>query len=224
MSRLSEDSTIIQGTATKLAGDATAVTTLSTAVAGSPAAVLDIADGIVADPTAVAALNLGASAPLAVARGTGADGNDNYTSRATLEATGLRKVEILIDIDGFVSEATDNDVIGDSAAANAYIAQVTAAEFGTVLGGTVECLQAPTGGEIDIDLYADASGTIAAGADGTGDTALLQSAADWTIGLKQTMTGVPAANDFLYLTVGTASTPTAGTYTAGIFLITFYGV
>ena len=38
------------------------------------------------------------------------------------------------------------------------------------------------------------------------------------------MAAAPAADSYLYLTVGTNSTPTAGTYTAGIYLIEFWGL
>lgn len=225
MSRLSGDLVVVRDAATKLTGDATALTTFTAAFAASAAALIDIADGLVADATALAALNLGIAGPLATGPGTGADGGDAYNSRVHKELTGLQITEILIDIDGLASVATDNDVIGDpTPAANAHIGQVTAAECGTITAGRMACLQTPLTGEPDIDLYSNASGTIAGDADGTGGTALLERGADWTLADDVALTGVPAANEYLYLTVGTASTPAAGTYTAGIFLITFYGV
>jgi hypothetical protein len=224
MSRLSGDLVVVRDAATKLTGDATALTTFTAAFAASAAALIDIADGLVADATALAALNLGVAGPMATGPGTGADGMDAFNSRVQKELTGLQITEILLDIDGLTSEATDNDILGEAAAANAHVGQIVAAESGVVTAGRMACLQTPAGGEVDIDLYSNASGTLSAGADGTGGTALLERGADWTSADDVVLTGVPAANEYLYLTVGTASTPTAGTYTAGIFLITFYGV
>lgn len=193
-------------------------------ISNSPGVLLDVANLLVADSTAMAALRLGSTGPMAQGPGTGADGMDANANRVTVGTTILRKTQILVDFDGLISAATDNDVIGESAGANAHIGQVTAAEFGTVLGGSCVCLQAPTGGELDIDLYANSSGTIAQSADGTGGTALFEIGTNWTVGATVNFTGVPTANHYLYLTVGTASTPTGATYTAGVFLITFYGV
>ena len=195
-------------------------------LSNSPGALLSLAEDLASDTSgAMQVLRLGTSVPITTAPGSGANSSDNFSSRVTLETTGLRKTEILVDIDGLVSASTDNDVIGDAAgAANAHIGQVLATQFGTVLGGTILCLQAPATGELDIDLYSNSSGTIAQSANGTGGTALLEVGTNWTVGLFRAMSGVPTANHYLYLTVGTNSTPTAGTYTAGIFLLTFYGV
>lgn len=216
---------LVRDFATKMVSDDTAIQTWTTGMAGSAAGMLDIGAGLAADSTAIAALLLAAnSQPMSTEFGTGTSDAANYASRITNDTTGLRKTEILIDIAGLASEATDNDVIGDGTDANAHIGRILLADSGTIIGGNVLCLEIPATGEIDIDLYADSSATIAAGADGTGDTALLQVGANWSAGLRKALTGVPAADDYLYLTVGTSSTPTAGTYTTGIFLITFYGV
>ncbi len=240
MSRLSGDPIVVQDAATKLVGDATAVATLATGVvaldaniqtitaqiAQSAAGLIDLADGFVADATAMAALRLGHDGPLAQETGSGATADvANYASMVTKGTTGLRTTTIVIDIAGYASEATLDDVIADTpAAANGHIGQITASECGTIFAGTMECIEIPATGEIDIDLNADADGTIAGGADGANDTLLLARAANWAAGDRIMLTGLPAANAFLYLTVGTASTPTAGTYTTGIFVITFWGV
>lgn len=209
----------------RLSGSPGALLAFSESLADSPPGLLSLAEAFHDDATGIAALRLLTSAPLATGEGTGTNSSDNYASLISLEPTVLRITEILVEIDGLVSAATDNDVIGDTGGqANAHIGQIIAAESGTILAGVMECIEAPVTGELDIDLYADSSGTIAQSADGTGDTALLQVGTNWTAGLRKVLTGVPAANDYLYLTVGTSSTPTAGTYTAGIFKITFYGV
>lgn len=193
-------------------------------LADSPAGLLSLTEALVADATGIAALRLFVGTPLTTGEGAGTNSSDSYASRIGLETTGLRVTEILVEIDGLVSAATDNDVIGDSGgAAAAHIGRIAVAESGTILAGVMECIEAPVGGELDIDLYADSS-LVAQSADGTTDTALLETGANWTAGLRKVLTGVPANLDYLYLTVGTASSPTGAEYTAGIFKITFYGV
>lgn len=192
-------------------------------ISNTPLIIQEVADLLVADSAAMAALRLGTELPLATQRGSGTTGSDNYASRVTIESTGLRTTEILIDIDSLASVATDNDVIGTGTDANAHIGQITAAQSGTIIGGTMLCLQAPTTGEPDLDLYSNTSGTIASDADGTGGTALFEIGGDWTAGLIHTLTGVPSADHYLYITVGKGGGD-AATYGAGIFLITFYGV
>jgi hypothetical protein len=122
--------------------------------------------------------------------------------------------------------ATDNDIIGVGASA-AHLGQITAAVNGTILGGIMTCLEVPAGGEVDIDLWSanEATGVLSGlVTDLTGELKVFDAAADWTAGLTRVAaTNVPAANQYLYLTVGTNSTPTAGTYTAGKFLIELFG-
>ncbi len=239
MSRLSGDPLIVRDAVTKITGDAVAqaalvagnvaldadIQVMTVALAASAAGLLDVADGLVADATAMAALRLGHDGPLAQGTGSGATADvASYASMVTKGTTGLRTTTIVIDIAGYASEATLDDVIADTpAAANGHIGQITLAECGTIFAGVMECIEIPATGEIDIDLNADADGTIAGGADGANDTLLLARGANWAAGDRIVMTGVPAADDFLYLTVGTASTPTSGTYTTGIFVITFWG-
>ncbi len=222
MSRLSGASDVVEDAATKLVSTDTAVQSLSAGMAGSAAAMTDLADGLVADSTAMAKLRLGNQRPITTGEGSGTSGSDNYSTRLFLNGTGLIVTEILMDIDGLASATTDNEAIGTGTDANAHFGRILA-ESGTIIAGKMECLQTPTTGEPDLDLYGDASGTIASGSDGTTDTALLESGIDWTTGTTLGLTGFPAANDYLYLTVGHSSADGA-TYGAGIFLVTFYGV
>ena len=85
------------------------------------------------------------------------------------------------------------------------------------------CLEVPTGGADDIDLYsaAEATGVFDAAISTLSGSALVTSGGAWTLGGMKALSAVPAANAYLYLTGGEAST--AGTYTAGKFLIELYG-
>ena len=137
---------------------------------------------------------------------------------------GIIRTQILVDLTGLVGSATDLDIIGNTGgAASAHFGQITAALNGTIAGGSVTCLEVPAGGADDIDFY---SATVSTGAqDGLvtdlTETVLLTRGAAWVAGDVKAMSGFPPANDYLYIVNGEA---VGGTYTAGKFLIEFYGV
>jgi hypothetical protein len=132
------------------------------------------------------------------------------------------KTTILIDVDGLNSGGTIDDIVGADGAGAAYLTQITAAVNGTIYAGKITCLQVPTGGDPDIDLYAADEAT---GVEDTLVTALTQTQlinhGDWTtVGSVDALTAMPAANQYLYLATGAA---TDATYTAGVLLIELYG-
>jgi hypothetical protein len=151
-----------------------------------------------------------------------------FAGTGTIHKTGVRqtgttkKTEILIDLTGTASVATDLDIIGTHATNPAHIGRILAALNGTVLMGKMTCLEVPVGGAIDIDLYSSATGTGALSTLITSITglAIITSGGNWTLGLEKIFSGIPPANDYLYLTSGAA---TAGTYSAGKFLIEVWG-
>lgn len=135
------------------------------------------------------------------------------------------KTEILLDLTGLNSSAAA-DVIGKQATANCHIGQITAAVNGAIVAGKMTCLEAPIGGEPDIDLYGSnvATGTedvAISHADLGTEEALLDAGADWAIGDVKVLTGMPTANNYLYL-VGSGD-GTDAIYTAGKFLIELWG-
>lgn len=133
----------------------------------------------------------------------------------------MKKTEIFVDLTDAKSTATDLDIIGNSGVS--HLGQFTAAMNGTALFGRMTCFEVPIGGAVDIDLYAANEATGAYDGlvtDLTADTALVTSGGNWTLGLVKLFTGLPAANQYFYLTSGEA---TAGTYTAGKYLIEIWG-
>ena len=144
-----------------------------------------------------------------------------YKNSVTVDGEFI-KTQIYIDLTGAKSSATDLDIIGNSGAA--HIGQILAAVNGTIVGGTVTCLEAPTTGVTDIDLYSATVGTGAYDADVTAltETALLTAGDAWTLGEMKAMSGLPAANEYLYLCGGAGGT--AATYSAGKFMIELIGV
>jgi len=132
---------------------------------------------------------------------------------------GVYLVRILIDLTGLNSGGTANDIIGVNGASNCYIARLPAM---TVLGGRMTCLEAPAGGDTDIDLYSATEGTGVEDAAVTGLTeTLLINAGTQSLGTVTHLSADPSANQYLYLAgQGTAN----ATYTAGRFLIEIFGV
>jgi hypothetical protein len=132
---------------------------------------------------------------------------------------GVYLVRVLVDLTGLNSGGTANDIIGVNSASNCYIARLPAM---TVLGGRMTCLEAPVGGDTDIDLYSALEGTGVEDAAVTGLTeTLIINAGTQSLGTVTHFAADPAANHYLYLAgQGTAN----ATYTAGRFLIEIFGV
>jgi len=159
------------------------------------------------------------------AAGAGFSGAETLTSTVEKQ-NNVIITTFLIDLTGLTSDATDTAAIGDEGEAAAQFTQITAAVNGWIYDAEMYCLEAPTGGEIDLDLVADTTAT-AEGAAAT-DVVVIASAADWVLGAfkKKAAATVLTANladYYLHLCVGTSSGPTNGTYTAGKFLIRLYG-
>lgn len=145
---------------------------------------------------------------------------------SVLKVGGIIHTLIIVDLTGVDSVATDTDIIGKSTPA-AHLGQITADRNGTIFGGRMTCLETPATGEVDIDLYSadEATGKLSDLIGGlTGEVKVVDRAGDWAVNdIRAVGALVPAPDQYLYLAVGTASTPTAGTYTAGKFLIEFFG-
>lgn len=158
-------------------------------------------------------------------RGAGVDTAESYAAGISRSGT-LITTSVVVDLSTLIGSATDLDIIGESAAASCHWGQITTAKSGTLIGGKVTCLEVPAGGADDIDFYSSTVSTgtqdviITDAALGT-ETALVTSGAAWTAGATKGMTGLPTANDYLYIVNGEAA---GGTFTAGKFLIEFYGL
>ena len=154
--------------------------------------------------------------------GGGIDASD-AVSISVGEINGEIITTIFVDIGvgSILSSGTAGDVIGNDGVAAAFITKLTTAINGLVYRGEMICLEVPTTGDPDINLSANASGTIAEDAAGEGEHVLINGGTA-TLAAKNDIT-VPSGgiqDDFIYLTHGGT---TAGTYDAGKFLIKFYG-
>ncbi len=159
---------------------------------------------------------------LATEGGAGVVGDAETYATGIQEVGGIVITRILIDLTGLDSSGTAGDIIGDLAGGAAHIGQITTAKNGTLVGGTMQCLEVPTAGDPDVDIWAanEATGIFDDAIAGLTGEAQLINTGDWTLE-TDTMTSLPAADQYLYLTTGATDD---ATYTAGKFLITLYGV
>ena len=187
--------------------------------------IVDIDAGILdIDVTAGTTLNT-TSLTVTSATGTAAGGGIDAVS-PTINVSRIGRdivTEVFIDIGAglILSSGATGDVIGEDGVANAFVTQITTAINGLVYAGEIVCLEVPTTGDPDINVAANASGTIAEDAAGEGEHVLANCGVH-TLALKTAFT-IPSGgivDDFIYLTHGGT---TAGTYDAGKFLLRFFG-
>jgi len=159
---------------------------------------------------------------MAVEAGTGITTGSGTIYRSSVQRSGgIITTRILIDLTGLRSTG-GADIIGvNGTALVCHIGQITAARNGTILTGSMECFEAPAGGDPDINIHSATEGTgVEDGAIGDLTETLLVNAGDATLGSKVFFAAVPAADQFLYLTTGAA---TDADYTAGKLFIELMG-
>jgi len=157
-----------------------------------------------------------------VEAGTGITTGTGTIYRSSVQRVGgIITTRILIDLTGLRSTG-GADIIGvNGTALVCHIGQITAARNGTILTGSMECFEAPAGGDPDINVHSATEGTgVEDGAIADLTETLLVNAGDATTGSKVYFTAVPAADQFLYLTTGAA---TDADYTAGKLFIELMG-
>jgi hypothetical protein len=188
-----------------------------TAIGVEPNASMD------ANALVFAALANQVSGPPTTQNGAGFAGTGTINKQVIANEGDLIITRLLVDLTGLGSSTTDLDIIG-AGESPAFMTRITSAN-GTIIGGTMQCLEVPAGGVVDIDLYAATEGTgvFDGGIASLTETAVVTSGGNWTLGrvLGTAPDGI-ANNAYLYLTCGAAGTP--GTYTAGRILITLFGI
>ena len=159
---------------------------------------------------------------IATTAGTGiTTGTGTVYAASVIKTGGIFHTKILIDLTGLASSGS-GDIIGKAGTANSHIGQITAAVNGTVLGGKLTCLEAPGGGDPDINLwYADE----ATGAEDAAITSLTNQvqmcdSGDLALNSVISIPTPPAADKYIYMVTGAA---TDADYTAGKLLIEFFG-
>lgn len=134
---------------------------------------------------------------------------------------GVIITQIKFDLTGLASKDTANDVIGLSAGGAAYLGQNVVATNGVIFKAEIACLETPAGGDNDINVVANASGTLEF--DGAGGTTYVAGDMGDSVAGKSWQNLAPSltANHYFYLTAGTGDT--AAAYTAGMYVLTLYG-
>jgi hypothetical protein len=161
--------------------------------------------------------------PLDTGAGAGAIGTGGFVTNGVVREGGLIKTTICVDLTGLSSSTTLLDIIGQGVSP-AFIGRVTEAQNGVIIGGTMQCLEAPVGGVTDIDLYVavEATGAFDTGIATLTETVVVESTAAWTLGrVLGTAPDAVVNRSYLYLVCGNSGT--AAAYTAGRILITLYG-
>lgn len=130
-----------------------------------------------------------------------------------------------VDIEGSRSGDTANDVIGASASvASAYLCKLP--EDVTFTSGSMHCVEAPTTGELAINLYSATESTLVQDASiitgSATEIALVSDATDWLINVTRDFTSLPLVGQHLYLT-NAAADQGAAVYGSGKFRITLTG-
>ena len=165
---------------------------------------------------------LGTTAVTTLTAGTGITAGTGTVYKADVQKLGnIFHTRILIDLTGLASSGS-GDIIGKAATANSHIGQITAAVNGTVLSGKLTCMEAPAGGDPDINLwYADeATGTEDAAITGLTNQVQMCDSGDLALGSVISIPTPPAADKYMYMVTGAA---TDANYTAGKILIEFFG-
>jgi len=159
---------------------------------------------------------------MATEAGTGITTGSGTIYRSSVQRSGgIITTRILIDLTGLRSTGS-GDIIGvNGTALVCHIGQITAARNGTILTGSMECFEAPAGGDPDINIHSatESTGVEDGAISGLSETLLVNSG-DATLGSKVFFSAVPAADEFLYLTTGAA---TDADYTAGKLFIEMMG-
>lgn len=133
---------------------------------------------------------------------------------------GVIITQIKIDLTGLASVATANDVIGLAAGGVAFIGRNVVATNGVIFKTEFSCIETPVGGDDDVNVVANSSGTLEY--DGAGGTTYLSNSGDLLAGQTiQNLLPALTANHYYYLTAGTGDT--AAPYTAGQYILTTYG-
>ena len=131
------------------------------------------------------------------------------------------KTTILLDLTGLTKSATAGDIIGKDGDGVAYFARVTTADQGVIFGIQMTCLEVPSAGDGDIDIYSATEGT---GVEDTAITALTESQitnGGALVAGSMVAGGAISADQYLYLV--NAQGAGAGTYTGGRLLIELTG-
>ena len=164
--------------------------------------------------------------------GAGADGSAGGITTTIQKINGEIITTMLVDIHGLLCSGTAKDIIGEDGASAAYITRILPAKNGTVYKCEMACIEAPVGSNtsLDIDLVSSthslAEDVVYDSGAGSQELSLIAAGANWTKGMRKIsavgLNWTNLAQDYIYLANGSGAN-SGGTYSAGKFIIKFYG-
>jgi len=174
--------------------------------------------------TSKGAVSLGTTEPMSAGAGI-TTGVGTVIKYGVVRVGKIFTTQIYIDLTGLSSSAGVGDLIGKTGTTGVSIGKITTAVNGTIVAGTVTCLEVALGGDPDVDIWTATDNVGVQDASVTTLTGQIQQTnnGDYTLGMVGAFmsTVVPAPNSYLYLSHGTGGH--VGAYTAGKLLITLYG-
>ena len=139
---------------------------------------------------------------------------------------GIIITQLKVDITGLSAKGTAADVIGLATGGVAFIYKNVVSDNGIIFKITVACIELP--GEetatitTDIDFAFNANGALAYD-EGAGTSTLLDMGTS-VAGTTKEFVNVPiTTNHYMYITEGAGGSASTGLYSAGQYIITFYG-
>ena len=154
--------------------------------------------------------------------GAGAVGTSSFGAPRTYRRTedGVIITQIKIDLTGLYDGGTANDAIGLATADYCFIGKNVVATNGIIFKAELSCIEVPAGGDVDINVVRNASGTIAGDA-AVGVAYVSGNSGDLAAGNTiQNVVPAVTANEWYYLAIGAS---TGATYTAGMLIFTTWG-
>ena len=158
----------------------------------------------------------------AAEHGAGAIGTSSFGAPRTYRKIkdGVIITQVIIDITGLYDGGTANDAIGLATADYCYIGKNVVATNGIIFKAELSCIEVPAGGDPDINIVENTSGTIAGDA-AVGTAYVSGDSGDLAAGNTiQLLTPAVTADYYYYLAIGTS---TGATYTAGMLIFTTWG-
>lgn len=180
--------------------------------------------GVVGDVTGNVTGNLiGSVTPVTAAaeHGTGIIGTAATPTTKRWTEGSVIVTEITVDLTGIASVATANDILCLTAGGlYGFIGRNVVATNGVIFKTQFSCIETPLNGDNDVNCVTNSSGTLTASS--AGGTTYIANAGDLLAGQSiQNLVPAMTANNYYYLTAGTGDT--AGTYTAGQYVLTTWG-
>ncbi len=154
--------------------------------------------------------------------GAGAVGTSSFGAPRTYRYTkgGIIITQIKIDLTGLYDGGTINDAVGLAVGGACYIGRNVVATNGIIYKAELSCIELPAGGDVDINVVRNVSGTIVGDA-AAGTDYVSGNSGNLTAGLTiQNLVPVVTTNHWYYLAIGAS---TGATYTGGQLIFTTWG-